>query len=51
MKATVLASPEDAAIVASNERSQLPGVRAAENAFNASEAKALKKAKKKEKNR
>lgn len=51
MKASVLKSPEDAAIMAESEQSQLPGVRAADRAFKEGEAKRLKKAKAKEKNR
>ncbi|MGV3772279.1 MAG: secretin N-terminal domain-containing protein [Verrucomicrobiales bacterium] len=47
MKATVLETPEAAAFLANTERSMLPGVYQAEKEFQESEAKRLKKAKKK----
>jgi general secretion pathway protein D len=45
LKATVLKDPEDAAILASSERSQLPGVRQAEQEIQEEERKRLRKVK------
>lgn len=47
MKATVLESPEDAALLADRERLQLPGVRQAEREFIDAETKRMKKVEKK----
>ena len=46
IKATVLDSPEKAAFLAESERLLLPGVRQADNEFQQSESKRLKKAEK-----
>lgn len=47
MKATVLESPEAAAVLADRERMSLPGVRQAEREFEESETKRMKKVEKK----